>query len=113
VFLVLVAALLAALLNELTAYLLETSSVADRRPSRRRAGPSRRGRRPHGLLTLGAFGACLVALVVLGLLARVRPARVSDPETLFARLMARRATRVAMTLAWAWIGWHFLVTPPS
>jgi hypothetical protein len=65
------------------------------------------------LLTLGAFGACLVALVVLGLLSRVRPAWVSDPETLFARLMARRATRVAMTLAWAWIGWHFLVTPPS
>ena len=65
------------------------------------------------LLTLGAFGACLVALVVLGLLARVRPAWVSDPETLFARLMARRATRVAMTLAWACIGRHFLVTPPS
>jgi hypothetical protein len=64
------------------------------------------------LVTIGIFGACLVSLVALGLAARVRPDRVTSPRSLFSRLMARRATRVAVALAWAWLGWHFLVTPP-
>lgn len=65
------------------------------------------------VLTIGIFAACFLAPVALALLSRVRPLWVTDPQTLFARLMARRATRVAITLAWAWIGWHFLVTPPK
>lgn len=65
------------------------------------------------LLTIGVFAACLLALLALGLVAHLRPATVTDPRTLFARLMARRATRVAVILAWVWIGWHFLVTPPK
>jgi hypothetical protein len=64
------------------------------------------------VMTIGIFAACFVSLLALSSLARIRPAAVTDPGTLFARLMARRATRVAVTLAWAWIGWHFLVTPP-
>jgi hypothetical protein len=65
------------------------------------------------LLTIGVFAACLLALLALGVVARTRPDRVAGPHTVFARLMARRATRVAVTLAWAWVGWHFLVTPPK
>lgn len=65
------------------------------------------------LLTIGIFAVCFLSLFGLGLVARARPMWVTDPHTLFARLMARRATRVAVTLAWAWIGWHFLVTPPK
>ena len=64
-------------------------------------------------LTIAIFVACAGALVALGLVARTRPLWVTDLRTLFARLLARRATRVAVVLAWAWIGWHFLVTPPS
>ncbi|MGA8247869.1 MAG: DUF6186 family protein [Nocardioides sp.] len=65
------------------------------------------------VITIGIFAACFGSLLALAALARIRPTRVTDPGTLFARLMARRATRVAVTLAWAWIGWHFLVTPPK
>jgi hypothetical protein len=65
------------------------------------------------LLTIGIFAACFLSLVGLELVAHVRPMWVTDSHTLFARLMARRATRVAVTLAWAWMGWHFLVTPPK
>ncbi|HEX3222967.1 MAG TPA: DUF6186 family protein [Nocardioides sp.] len=65
------------------------------------------------LVTIGVFAVCLCSLVAFGLLSRIRPTWVSDPRTLFARLMARRAPRVAVTLAWAWIGWHFLVTAPK
>jgi len=65
------------------------------------------------VLTIGIFTACFLATVALGLVARVRPMWVTDPHALFAQLMARRATRVAVVLAWAWIGWHFLVTPPK
>lgn len=65
------------------------------------------------VLTIGIFACCFLTLVALQAVAHVRPGWVSDARTLFARLMARRATRVAVTLAWAWIGWHFLVTPPQ
>jgi hypothetical protein len=65
------------------------------------------------VLTIAVFAACVVLLVVIGLVARARPALVATPRTLFGRLMAGRATRVAVTLAWAWLGWHFLVTPPK
>lgn len=65
------------------------------------------------VITIGIFAACFGSLVALWSVARVRPTWVTDPATLFARLMSRRATRVAVTLAWAWIGWHFLVTPPK
>jgi hypothetical protein len=65
------------------------------------------------VLTIGVFAVCVLSLVALGLAARVRPGGVSSPHTLFARLMAGRVTRVAITLAWAWLGWHFLVTPPK
>jgi hypothetical protein len=63
------------------------------------------------VLTITVFVACVAALPALHLTARRSP-RLCELSTLFARLMATRATRVAVVLAWAWIGWHFLVTPP-
>jgi hypothetical protein len=42
------------------------------------------------LVTIGVFAVCLCSLVAFGLLSRIRPTWVSDPRTLFARLMARR-----------------------
>jgi sirohydrochlorin ferrochelatase len=69
------------------------------------------------VITIGLFLSCGLSLVALQVVARM-PTRmasawVCDLQTLFARLMARRATRVAVVLAWAWLGWHFLVTPPQ
>ena len=65
------------------------------------------------VVTIGLFAACAVSLVVLDLASRARPGVVCDLSTLFRRLLARRVTRVAVVLAWAWLGWHFLVTPPQ
>ncbi len=65
------------------------------------------------LITIGVFAACALALVGLQIAAEHRPDRICGLGTLFGRLMATRATRVAVVLAWAWIGWHFLVTPPA
>ena len=65
------------------------------------------------LVTIGIFAACALSLVGLHVAGRARPGVVCDLSTLFGRLMARRATRVAVVLAWAWLGWHFLVTPPQ
>jgi sirohydrochlorin ferrochelatase len=65
------------------------------------------------LVTIGIFVACAVSLAALDLAGRARPGLMCDLSTLFSRLLARRATRVAVVLAWAWLGWHFLVTPPQ
>lgn len=54
-----------------------------------------------------AFAVCAVALVSITLVERSR-----DPEStvtgMFDRLMTDRAVRVAVLLAWWWLGWHFL-----
>ncbi|MFZ2013296.1 MAG: DUF6186 family protein [Nocardioides sp.] len=64
------------------------------------------------VITMGLFLACGLALIALQVAARLPGGWVCDLQTLFGRLMARRATRVAVALAWAWLGWHFLVTRP-
>jgi len=65
------------------------------------------------MVTAGIYALAALSLVAADLGARRRPQLVSDLRTVFAGLMARRATRVAVVLAWAWIGWHFLVAPPG
>jgi sirohydrochlorin ferrochelatase len=65
------------------------------------------------LATIGVFATAALLVLAGHLLGRVRPDLVADLPTVFERLMARRATRVAVVLAWAWVGWHFLVTPPQ
>jgi hypothetical protein len=65
------------------------------------------------VMTLGVFLSCGLALIALQIVARTQSAWVCDLQTLFSRMMARRATRVAVVLAWAWIGWHFLATRPQ
>lgn len=65
------------------------------------------------LVTIAVFATAALMLAVSHLVARLRPDLVADLPTVFERLMARRATRVAVALAWAWAGWHFLVTPPQ
>ena len=63
-------------------------------------------------LTIAVFASCALALVVLD--ARARQHRgVVTLDTLFRRLMSRRTVRVAVVLAWAWLGWHFLGAPPQ
>lgn len=65
------------------------------------------------MVTASIYLLAALALVVADLVGRRRPLMISDLRTVFAGLMARRVTRVAVVLAWAWIGWHFLVAPPG
>jgi hypothetical protein len=65
------------------------------------------------LLTIGIFAACFLSLVGLELVAHVRPMWVTDSHTLFARLMARRAAPVAVSLGGGWLGGLVLVWPPQ
>lgn len=57
--------------------------------------------------SVAVFTVCAVALVVITLVERRK-----DPEAtvtgMFDRLMTDRAVRVAVLLAWWWLGWHFL-----
>jgi len=65
------------------------------------------------MVTAGVYALAALSLVAMDLAGRRHPEVVSDLRSLFAGLMARRASRVAIVLAWAWIGWHFLVTSPG
>lgn len=60
-------------------------------------------------LTYAGFALIGVAAVVLVLLSHVRAARIPTLSVVFTRLMRRRTTRVALVLAWWWIGFHFFV----
>ncbi len=59
------------------------------------------------ILSIVAFAACGIALLVAALLVRRE-----DPEAtvagMFDRMMADRTVRVAVLLIWWWLGWHFL-----
>lgn len=65
------------------------------------------------MVTAGIYAFAALSLVAADLTGRRHPEAINDLRSLFAALMARRATRVAIVLAWAWIGWHFLVAPPG
>jgi hypothetical protein len=58
--------------------------------------------------SLVVFTACVVALIFTAW----REAR-ADPEAtimeLFDRLMESRTVRIAMIIAWWWLGWHVFV----
>lgn len=65
------------------------------------------------MVTAGIYVLAVLSLVAVDRAGRRHPEVVSDLRSLFVGLMARRATRVAIVLAWAWIGWHFLVASPG
>jgi hypothetical protein len=55
-----------------------------------------------------AFLLCGVALLVV-LRAGVRRGVMAASVRMFERALANRTIRIAMLLAWWWLGWHFLV----
>ncbi|MEN2741835.1 DUF6186 family protein [Microbacterium sp. X-17] len=64
-------------------------------------------------VTIGGFVLCGVLIVALVVQSRRRPDRIAPLGSLLDRVMADRAARVTILLFWWWIGWHFLVTPPT
>ena len=64
-------------------------------------------------VTIGGFLLCGLLIVALVVQSRRRPDRIAPLGSLLDRVMADRAARVTILLFWWWIGWHFLVTPPT
>lgn len=55
------------------------------------------------------FTAVAAAIAILITLSQGEDARLASLADLLDRAMASRAVRIALLLAWWWIGWHFLV----
>lgn len=64
-------------------------------------------------VTISGFVLCGLLIVALVVQSRRRPQRIAPLSSLLDRVMADRAARVTILLFWWWIGWHFLVTPPT
>ena len=47
--------------------------------------------------------------VILWLLSRFERIRLTKVGILMDRILHHRTTRIAIILAWWWVGWHFLV----
>ena len=61
------------------------------------------------VVTISAYLACIVAAVVIELLARRDSDRVAPLGDLMDQVMATRSARIGILLFWWWAGWHFLV----
>jgi hypothetical protein len=64
-------------------------------------------------VTIGGFVLCGLLIVALVVQSLRRPDRIVTLGSLLDRVMADRAARFTILLFWWWLGWHFLVTPPS
>ncbi len=60
-------------------------------------------------ITIAGYLAFVVAGVAAWLITRHSDSKVASIGKLFDRVMHHRATRVAIMIAWWWVGWHFLV----
>jgi hypothetical protein len=60
-------------------------------------------------ITIAGYLCFVAAGLVIWLVTRREKSKVASLGELLDRVMHHRATRVAIMLAWWWIGWHFLV----
>ena len=60
-------------------------------------------------ITIGAYLACIIAAVVIEMLARRDSDRIAPLGDLMDQVMATRSARIGILLFWWWAGWHFLV----
>jgi hypothetical protein len=61
------------------------------------------------LVTEIGFGVIVFAAVALWLASHLFPKKIPPLTTVLAALMRKRSTRIALVLAWWWVGWHFFV----
>lgn len=61
------------------------------------------------LITIVGYLSFVAAGLILWLATRTKSSKIASVGKLFDRVMHHRATRVAIILAWWWVGWHFLV----
>ena len=60
-------------------------------------------------ITIAGYLSFVIAGLVAWLVTKHKDSRVASIGKLFDRVMHHRATRVAIMIAWWWVGWHFLV----
>ncbi|MCX8529781.1 MAG: DUF6186 family protein [Rhodoluna sp.] len=60
-------------------------------------------------ITIAGYLTFVVAGIAAWLITRRQDSKVASIGKLFDRVMHHRATRVAIMIAWWWVGWHFLV----
>ena len=60
-------------------------------------------------ITIAGYLSFVVAGLVAWVITRRKDSKVASIGKLFDRVMHHRATRVAIMIAWWWVGWHFLV----
>ena len=61
------------------------------------------------LITIVGYLSFVVIGLTVWLTTKRQASKTASVGTLFDRVMHHRATRVAIILAWWWVGWHFLV----
>jgi hypothetical protein len=61
-------------------------------------------------LTIAGYLACAAAVIALVVLSHVPRAPLATFSQLLDRILADRATRIALIVFWWWLGWHFLVS---
>ncbi|WP_020659769.1 DUF6186 family protein [Amycolatopsis benzoatilytica] len=61
------------------------------------------------LVTEIGFGVIVAAAILLWLGSHLFPKKIPPLTTVLAALMRKRSTRIALVLAWWWVGWHFFV----
>ena len=60
-------------------------------------------------ITIAGYLSLVIAGLVAWLVTKRKDSKVASIGKLFDRVMHHRATRVAIMIAWWWVGWHFLV----
>lgn len=61
------------------------------------------------LITEIGFGAIVAAALLLWLGSHLFPKKIPPLTRVMSALMRKRSTRIALVLAWWWVGWHFFV----
>jgi hypothetical protein len=62
------------------------------------------------VVSIAGYLTLTLLLVVIELVARARPGgRIPTLSATLRHPMRLRATRIALLMAWWWIGWHFFV----
>lgn len=60
-------------------------------------------------IIIGGYLSFVFVGLVLWIVTRAKKSPVANVAALIDRIMHHKTTRIAIMLAWWWVGWHFLV----
>jgi hypothetical protein len=63
------------------------------------------------VITVAVYLVIILLAAAIEFWARVRPNQIAPIDTMLSHMMTSRITRVGVTAAWWWFGWHFLFAP--